>query len=905
MHIAPGTRVGAYEVLSLLGKGGMGEVWKARDSSLGRDVALKLLPEVFIADPERVARFKREAQTLASLNHAHIAAIYGIHDVDGVSALVLEFVEGPTLAAQLARGALSTRDALSIAMQIVEALEAAHEAGVIHRDLKPANIMLQSSTASRGFVALDEARVKVLDFGLAKPLAPASSGEVNLSHSPTMSSPAMTGIGVILGTAGYMAPEQARGRAIDRRVDIWAFGCVLYEMLTGQQAFAGEDVAETVGAVIHKDPDWTALPADTPASIRTLLRRCLQKDRRLRIPDIAMARLEIRDAMSEGPATTVPPVPAARREKFAWLLAASSLAVLAVLAATLWWRQTPVNSPSYIASILPLEEAPITGVPPGRFALSPNGRYLAFISNRAGSGTRLWLRSLENGTARELPGTQGAAGAFWSFDSRFIAFFAQDSLKKISIEGGPPVSLTDAASGGSGGSWSKDDVIVFPRLKAGLYQINAAGGAATPATELDTAAGDDRHWWPYFLPDGKHFLYEAVGSPSSFDDARAVYVASLDPDEPSRLLLTPGSNAKYSQGFVLFMRENTLMAQALDTSRFVLTGDALSVAEHVDTGGATGQSGAFSVSENGLLVYQSAADQPGSELVWLDRTGKQIAKVAERAAYGSIELSPDATRAAIDMSREIRNRTDIWIVDLVRGVRSPFTPGERQESHAVWSPDGSRIAFNGGTTATSVMDLFVKASNGAGSEQVILKDSMNKMPLSWSHNGKFLLYSTGPLIDLNLWVLPLDGDAKPIPYMQTTYGEAWGRFSPDDRCVAFGSNESGRAEIYVAPFPATGEKVRVSTTGAAAGFANVGAKWRADGRELFYVSSDRTMMSAEIAECGKVGTVKPLFRMPGAGPPVFDANPDGQRFLVNVAEEARTLNALSLAINWISAITKR
>jgi eukaryotic-like serine/threonine-protein kinase len=909
MQVAPGTRVGAYDIVSLIGKGGMGEVWKARDSSLGRDVALKFLPAAFIADPERVARFKREAQILASLNHPHIAAIYGIHDLDGVSALVLELVEGPTLAAQLAHGAIPTKDALFIAKQIAEALEAAHEAGIVHRDLKPANIILQSGTPSGQPAALEEARVKVLDFGLAKPLTAAGSGEPSLSHSPTMSSPPMTGMGVILGTAAYMAPEQARGRAIDRRADVWAFGCVLYEMLTGRQAFTGEDVAETVGAVIHKDPDWTVLPADLPPPIRRLLRRCLQKDRRQRTPDIAGARLEIEDAMSEESVAIARLPPTAGRERIAWLIAAASFAALVTLAALSWWRTRPVDSPTYVASILPLDEAPMSGVPPGRFALSPNGRYLAIASNRGPSGPRLWLRPLDGGTPRELPGTQGATGAFWSPDSRFIAFFAQQRLKKISIEGGPPVPLSDAEAGGSGGSWSNDDVIVFPRLRGGLHRIDAGGGTATAVTTLDKAAGDDRHWWPYFLPDNKHFLYEAVGSLSSFDDPRAVYVGSLDPAEPSRLLLDGGSNAKYAQGFLLFMRESTLMAQPLDTRKFELTGEPVPVAEHVLTGGATGQSGAFSVSATGALVYETQADLLGSQLVWLDRTGKRIATVGERAAYGtSIELSPDATRAAVDLSRDVRNRTDIWIVDLLRGVRSPFTPGDRQETRAVWSPDGGSIVFNGGTTATSAMDLFMKASNRAGSEQVMVTDATNKMPLSWSHNGKFLLYSTGPFIDQNLWVLPFDGTGKPTPYMQTTFGEGWGRFSPDDRCVAFGSNESGRAEIYVAPFPETGEKVRVSTTGAAGGAANIGARWRADGRELFYVSSDRTLTAAEIVECGpriKVGAIKPLFPMPGSGPPAFDADPSGQRFLVNFAEEPLTSSALSLVINWTAPLARR
>ena len=672
----------------------------------------------------------------------------------------------------------------------------------------------------------------------------------------------MTGVGVILGTAAYMSPEQARGRAVDRRVDVWSFGCVFYEMLTGRRAFAGEDVPETIGAVIHKEPDWTALPGETPPAIRTLLGRCLQKDRRQRIPDVGVARLDIQDAIAAGPAEVSPPRTATRhRERLAWAVAAIACTVAGGMAVASWLRPAAVpDAHPYLASILPVEDAPMTGLPPSRFAISPDARYLAFTAG-PGPPLTLWVRSLETGAVRQLPGTEGVEIAFWSPDGRFMAFIADGKLKKISMSGGPAITLAEAQQGAGGGAWSPGDVIVFPTaVRGGLSRIDAAGGPVTPATTLDTAAGDDRHWWPHFLPDGKHFLYEAIGSSTSVDDPRAVYVGSLDPVESSRLVLNGGSNAKYAEGHVLFMRGGTLMAQPFDVDRMELTGEGAPVAEQVEIGGMTGQSGAFSVSNAGVLVYQlTNGSELGHQLVWFDRTGKQVGVISERAAYVGLELSPDGTRATVALPSGGTTRRDIWIVDLLRGVRTAFTRHERNEFAAAWWPDGSRIVFNGGR-GQSGMDLYVKAASGAGSEELLLQDSPNKPPLSVSRDGRFLIYATPPPAS-NLWVLPLTGDRKPIPYMQTPFNETGGRFSPDGRWVAFGSNESGRPEIYVAPFPATGAKVLVSTAGA----QFFSARWREDGRELFYLSPEGTLIAAAVdgqrAEF-RVPSAKALFRLP-------------------------------------------
>jgi eukaryotic-like serine/threonine-protein kinase len=526
-------------------------------------------------------------------------------------------------------------------------------------------------------------------------------------------------------------------------------------------------------------------------------------------------------------------------------------------------------------------------LPPSRFAVSPDGQYLCFVAGRVDkANTTLWLRSLDRESARELPGTEGAASPFWSPDSRFIAFFAGGKLKKLDIAGGPPVPLTDAETGGTAGTWSKDDIIVFPRLRRGLYRIDAGGGPVTAVTSLDVAAGDDRHWWPYFLPDGRHFLYEAVGSPSSINDPRAVYVGSLDPAQKPRLLLNGGSNAKFVRDYVLFMRESTLMAQRFDTHKLEITGEPLAIAENVDIGGSTGQSGAFSVSSAGVLVYETARDVSAKsfQLAWFDRSGNRLPALTKPATYGAnIELSPDATRAVVNVLTTDRAGTDFWILDLVRRNSWPFARSGVVQAGAAWSHDGSRIAFNG---PPSTRDLYVKSSDGTGSEEVILSDAANKVPLSWSYDGQFLLYATLQIGNGDLWVLPLSGDRKPIRYMQTLFNENGARFSPDGRWVAFGSNLSGRPAIYVAPFPETGKREVVSTgdTGA----VRVGARWRRDGQELFYISSDRQMMAADIDGSGpdiKIGSTKPLFRIPGSGPIAYDVDQDGQRFLVDFADQ--------------------
>jgi Tol biopolymer transport system component len=906
-RLAAGTMIGPYRVADLIGSGGMGEVYKAIDTNLKRAVAIKVLPASVLADAERLARFQREAEVLGSLNHPNIAVIHGLERSGVTTALVMELVEGPTLADRLARGALVLEEALPIAKQIAEALEAAHERQIVHRDLKPANIKLPP-----------DGLVKVLDFGLAKAMeSPVPSPDV--SQSPTITTPVMTQAGMLLGTAAYMSPEQARGMGADKRSDVWGFGCVLYEMLTGRQAFHGEGVADTVGAVIHKSPDWTALPSTTPPAIRTLLRRCLEKDRRDRIPDIGMVRIELQDVLAGSSSAPALPVAGTHppRVRLAWAVAGIASVLAAAGVGLVWFRPVPTDARVYRSSILPVDDVPMAGALPGRFALSPDGRQLAFTARRPDESVMLWVRSLEDGTVRRLGGTEGATGHFWSPDSRFLAFNAQGQLKKVAVAGGPPIVIATAAAaavGAARGAWSKDDVILFsPQPVGALYRVPATGGEPVSVTVLDRTAGDTRHWWPSFLPDGRRFLYLAIGSPGRPNDARAIYIGSVDQPGTGRLLMTGGANARYAQGHVLFMRDRTLMGQPFDAGRLELVGAPSPIAEQVVVGGATGTSGAFSVSDTGVLVYQSTVAS-GSRIMWLDRSGKEISVVQERGEYGALELSPDGKRAVVSVVGAVSRHRDLWILDLTRNQPSPFTLGDREETAAVWSSDGARLVFNGGSRVVGPTGLFVKLSSGAGSEEPLLSGSGIKFPSSWSHDARFLLYGTPGPEDADVWILPLDADRTPKPFMQTTSDEGGARFSPDGRWVAYGTNQTGQAEIFVTPFPETGERTRVSTAGALL----QSARWRGDGRELFYLTRDGSLMAAEVDGRGRefrVLNVKPLFRFrPSLGTDrssydiainsLYDVIPDGQTFLVNAADEDGAEQPLSLMINWTAALRR-
>jgi len=885
LPLAPGARLGVYEVTAQIGEGGMGQVFRARDTKLDRDIAIKILPAAFAHDVDRLARFQREAKTLASLNHPNIAIIHGLEQAGDVHALVMELVEGDDLSERIARGAIPIDEALPIAKQIAEALEAAHEQGIIHRDLKPANIKVRS-----------DGTVKVLDFGLAKAMEPTAALSVSHSMSPTITTPAMTQAGMILGTAAYMSPEQARGRPVDKRTDIWAFGCVLYEMLAGKRAFRGEDVTDTIAAVVKEQPDLTRIPV--PA--RRLLESCLEKDPRKRLQAIGDMRLLIEAA----PRAVPPSRP--RYGSAAWVVAGVAALGVAVLTpiALIHFREVPPETSLIRATILPPDNTTFDfaqglGLP----ALSPDGRRIVFGARTADGATPLWVRSLDALTAQPLAGTDGATFPFWSPDGEFIAFFADGKLKKIDASGGPAQTLTDAPLG-RGGSWSRDGIILFGGGATGgsLLRVSAAGGTSSPATTEETGS------FPWFLPDGQHFLYQAplansggVGTP--------IRVGSLD-GSPTTTIGT-GSNAVYAQGHLLFVRDSTLMAQRFDTERLTTREEAVPVAEQVQGVLNSGRVGAFSVSETGLLVYREGAGAGGSSLTWFDRSGKQGTAVGEVGLLNEFRFSPDRQRVAVT----VRDRAgfDIWIYEVSRGLRTRLTFDPASDRNPVWSPDGTSIVFSSNRKGT--FDLYRKAVDSVGTEELLYANDLDKTPTSWSTDGKWLLYDAfGPTSKTgrDLWALPLTPERpgtalKPSLVLQTEFNEVDARFSPNGQWILYVSNESQRNELYATPFPPApsglGGKLLISTAGVS-GLAGI-SRWREDGREIFYASLDRKLMAAEVTtKTGtlEVGAVRSLFAINESGPPMFDVTADGRRFLRFTFPEQKSAQPLTLIQNWASGL---
>jgi eukaryotic-like serine/threonine-protein kinase len=922
MTLSAGSRIGPYEIQAPLGAGGMGEVYRARDTKLGRDVAIKILPEGFIHDPERIARFQREAQLLASLNHPHIAQIYGFDDTGTSAALVMELVDGPTLADLLERRAgpsgpagaagskgpgLPVDEALPVARQIAEALEAAHEVGIVHRDLKPANIKVRP-----------DGTVKVLDFGLAKLTGPAEAGRHvrDLTASPTITSPAMmTGAGMILGTAAYMAPEQARGKEVDKRADIWAFGCVLYEMLTGRRAFHTDEVSDTLAMVLMKEVDWSLLPASTPLPIRTLLRRCLEKDRKRRLPDVGVARLEIDEALS-APASSAATAPKTFRpglQRLAWGVAALATVAALALAAMHFSERSPEPSAPIRFTVAPPPDMVVAGQ--GGQLLSPDGRHLAFrVSPRnstlpTGPDVRLALRSFDQPDVRVLPGTEGVYNAFWAPDSRFLAFFAAGKLQKIDVTGGPAQVLCDAPSTAStGGTWNADGTIVFGigTPGAGLFRVSSGGGTPVELTKPDAARNESSHKQPRFLPDGRNFLFVA----SSAFSMNSVLVGSLDGRTPKPLLQSD-VDATYADGFLLFVREGTLLAQRFDSARLELAGDPVVIAQNIDTL-VSGALSSVSASREMLSYRTTSGGGVDSQLVWFDRNGKMLGTVGDRIDQAGIGLSPDGTRAAVSVLDPARRSRDLWIYDLMRnGLRTRFTFDAGEDWASVWSPDGRRLTFSAGRP--SPLDLYQKSADGSGTESKLLEGSAsgpNKYPGGWSPDGRWLLYSNGTAGSQtggDIWVIPGSGERKPRPLLQSPFNEGEPRWSPDGRWVAYRSNESGRYEVYVMPFAGGGGKWQVSTAGAE------DPRWRRDGRELFYLAGN-TIMAADVDGTGsafKVGAVRSLFevrrrtaayRALGTGS-VFDVTADGQRFLVNViVDEQQAPPPITVITNWTATL---
>jgi Tol biopolymer transport system component len=876
MTLAVGQRFGSHEVAGLIGAGGMGQVFRARDTRLGRDVALKVLPDVLAQDPERAARFEREAQVLASLNHPNIASLYGLEEHGGRRALVMELVEGPTLAERIAAGPLDPPETLGIALQVAEALEEAHDKGIVHRDLKPANVKVTA-----------DGKVKVLDFGLAKALEGDSTASGSPANSPTLSI-AATRAGVILGTAGYMSPEQARGSAADRRADIWAFGVLLYEMLTGKQMFGGPTVSDTLAAVLRAGVDLSQLPPATPRRVRRLLERCLERDKRKRLQAIGEARL----ILEAGEPEAVEAAPAAPPRSWAlWAVAGALAAALAVLG-FLHFRQAPPEERMLRFTAPPPEKRDVE-----TFTLSPDGRYLAMASS--GDLPALWVRALDALDPQPLAGTEGARYPFWSPDSRWIGYFAQGKLKKVPVTGGPSQTLCEAADG-RGGTWNREGVIVFaPDPNGALKRVPAAGGAPAPATELAATKGGI-HRFPSFLPDDRHFLFLAVqtGAP----ETNGAYAGSLHSKELRRVL-PDQSSVHYAPrksggpGYLFFVRQNTLMSQPFDAGKLELRGEAVPLAEQI--GSVNLHYGDFSVSANGVLGYKSGRNLSDAQLTWYDRHGKQLGLVGGPGLYGNVAISPDEKKLAIDRFDTAGQNTDVWVLELARGTASRLTFSPQLEMVPVWSPDGERIVY--ASLREGRWRIYHKASSGAGQEE--------KMPdvvpggeavIDWSRD-RLLAVTVGGATRSDLWFAPAPAGSqqKPVPFVQTEFDERDGKLSPDGRFVVYSSNETGQYEIYVQPAPPTGAKWQISTAGGSQ------PRWRRDGKELFYLSGDRKLMAVEVRGGTQleVGTPRSLFaiRTRPFGPTLphlYDVSADGRRFLVNTLVEDAARTPITVVVNW-------
>jgi serine/threonine protein kinase len=812
MTLVSGTKLGPYEILSAIGAGGMGEVYKARDTRLNRTVAIKVLPSHFSDNAEMKARFDREAQTIAGLNHPHICVLHDVGHQDGTDYLVMEYLEGQTLAQRLEKGALPLDEALKIAIEIADALDKAHRQGVIHRDLKPGNVMLTKSGA------------KLLDFGLAK-LKQETQQAPTMSALPTNAD--VTAKGTILGTLQYMAPEQLEGEEADARTDIFAFGAMLYEMVTGKKAFEGKSQASLISAIMTADPTPMAvLQPITPPGLDHIVRVCLAKNpderwqsardlvRELKYTETSTAQI------STNSGAAVPPPRRLSLWKMATIILAVALAVSVFIMRVLL-RPAPVQVIRFQITA-PENTSLRTLTDDNSSSISPDGTRIAFVATESLGKTLIWIRSLDSFSAQALAGTDGAQFLFWSPDSRFIGFFAQGKLRKIDTSGGPPQTVCDVPGVPRGGSWSKDGLILFGTGDSPIFRVPSEGGKPAPATKLDTAQKQSSHRWPSFLPDGRHFLYSARGP-----DGLSIYAGSIDSDAV-KLLFPSDTNAVYAApGFVLFNREGILMRQGFDSAQLELKGEASAVAERVaaavgNVAGTPFGLGSFSVSTNGVLSFQIQPPSDVTQFAWYDRRGRLIETIGPRGTYQGPALSPDETRVAFTANAEDRG-SDLWLMDIQKQSPSRFTFG-RQETNPVWSPDGATVFYTSGG-----LNIFQKKSSGTGSEQLVNKGNGTTLVGNLSPDEKFLVFSRFGGTGFDIFVLPLTGEGKPIPVAQTRFREEQPQFSPDGKWIAYTSDESGQPEVYVQPFPTTGSKWQISNSG------GTQPMWRRDGKELFFM----------------------------------------------------------------------
>jgi Tol biopolymer transport system component len=891
MALTSGTRLGPYEIQSPLGAGGMGEVYRARDTRLGRDVAVKVLPANLSSDPSLKQRLEREAKAVSKLSHPHICTLHDIGHQDGVDFLVMELFEGETLQKRLAKGPLPSDQTLRYAAQIADALAKAHKLGVTHRDLKPSNIMLTKAGA------------KLMDFGLAKEVGPAPLATA--STETKMEQQRLTSQGMLVGTFQYMAPEQLEGKEADARTDLFALGEVIYEMATGKPAFSGKSRASLMAAILTTEPiAIRQLQPLTPPSVERVVKKCLAKDpedRWQNASDLATQLNWIGEGGSQPGLPGLATLKRKTRERLAWAIGTAGL-LAAALAGTAYYREA--GKPALVVrAVIPPEEGTIpvfTGDFSGPVVLSPDGRVLVFAASDRQGKTTLWARELNGLRARTLVGTDGATFPFWSPDGRSLGYFAAGKLKTVLLEGGAPTDVCDAPAG-RGGTWNAQGTILFaPQFQSALYRVAASGGTPSPVTQLDKAKHDS-HRWPYFLPDGRHFLYLAINRASGHEPSDAIYFASLDGKENS-LLVPSFTNAAYGSGHLLFMRGTELMAQALDPAIGEITGEAGRIARDVEVDLGIWRS-AFDGARVDILVYATGGSFEG-QAVWHDRSGKSLEVLGNKGQNLShLRISPDGEKVVTE-GGEVT--TSIWVYDLKRKVNTRFTlESEASIDAALWSPDGRWLAYHGQQAGRN--NIYRKAATGFGEAELLLEGAdVKQVPSDWSPDGKSLLFSTGDLVGKGeVWLLPLTGDRKPVAVAQTGSVSQNARFSPDGRWIAYASNESGDFQVYVIPSSRTAGKQQISNAG---GLQPV---WRRDGKELFYVTLDNTLMSVPITiskEGVEVSAARQLFRLPrlvgtAGNFTTYDVAPDGQHFLALETPQS-TPPTITVVTNWTAELKK-